>query len=258
MLIDVRSLSFAYDRIPVLQDVSFQTEEGSLVAVLGPNGVGKSTLFKCLLGFLKKYTGEILLGGIDSRTMSQREMSKMIAYIPQSSEPVFNYTLQDIVLMGTTAGMGTFSRPKEAQVEEARAALDDLGILHLADRGIGRVSGGERQLTLIARAIVQKARILIMDEPTANLDYGNKFRVMNKIKELSKQGYTILLSTHDPEQALRFSSHVLALSGGRVCAYGNTDEVLTEELLKKLYNISVTTVVGMSGDVPVKTFIQEE
>ena len=185
----------------VLRDVSFRAEPGQLVAVLGPNGAGKSTLFRCMLGFLSHYQGSISLCGRDVRHLPRRELARLAAYIPQSSQPLFDYTVRDTVLMGAAGG---------------------------------------RQLTLIARALAQQARILLMDEPAANLDYGNQFRLLQQVRRLTEQGYTVLLSTHDPEHALRFATHVLALHGGTVAACGPVEEMLTEELLHTLYRIPLT------------------
>lgn len=236
-MIEVKNLSFAYREHEVLREVSFSAAEGQLVSVLGPNGVGKSTLFRCILGLLRSYTGEVLLNGREVRQQSRQELSRLAAYIPQSSEPVFNYTVMDTVLMGTTTMLSPLRRPGAAQREAAERAMEELGIIGLRNRGVGRLSGGERQLVLIARAMVQNARLLVMDEPTANLDYGNQYRVLEQIQALAQRGYTVLLSTHNPEHALRFASHILALREGRVCAYGAVNETITAELIEELYRI---------------------
>lgn len=239
MSIELRDLSFSYGTHDVLHNINFSAEPGDLVGVLGPNGVGKSTMFRCMLGFFRHFKGDILIDGVDIRTMSNTQMAQHMAYIPQSTVPVYNYTVLDMVLMGTTGQLKMLSSPGRKQIEAARAALDSLGISYLADRGFGQISGGERQLVLIARAVVQNAKILIMDEPTANLDYGNQFRVMEHVQKLTREGYTILLSTHNPEHALLFANQVLILQKGRVLAAGNSGEVLTQELLSQLYGIDV-------------------
>lgn len=236
--LEVRRLSFSYGKHPVLRDVSFSVEQGSLVALLGANGAGKSTLFRCILGFLKP-EGEIFLEGRELSAFSRRDLAAQIAYIPQSSEPIFNYTVLDTVLMGTTGALGTLEKPHKAQEEAAWQALAQLGIEKLAQRGVEQISGGERQLVLIARALVQNARILVMDEPTANLDFGNQQRVLREIRRLTRRGYTVLMSTHNPEQALRYATHVLALREGSLYAGGRTKDVLTAELIEALYGVRV-------------------
>ena len=239
MSIDVKNLRFRYGARPVIGDVSFTAEKGELLAVLGPNGVGKSTLFRCLLGFLKPVGGEILVDGKELGAYSRRELAKKIAYIPQSHSPAFDHTVLDNVLMGMTAQLGVFEQPGQAQREKALQMLRALGIEKLADRGCMKISGGERQLMLLARALVQDASMLIMDEPTANLDYGNSCRVMERVKKLGQTGYTIIFSTHDPNQAFSYATKVLALKDGGVMAVGAPEAVLTEDVLSRLYGIPV-------------------
>ena len=257
MSIEVKNLRFRYGARPVIGDVSFTAEKGELLAVLGPNGVGKSTLFRCLLGFLKPVGGEILVDGKELGAYSQRELAKKIAYIPQSHSPAFDHTVLDSVLMGMTAQLGVFEQPGQAQREKAMQMLRALGMEKLFDRGCMKISGGERQLMLLARALVQDASMLIMDEPTANLDYGNSCRVMERVKKLGQAGYTIIFSTHDPNQAFRYATQVLALQGGGVLAAGRPEAALTSETLTKLYGVGMAvcpvTAAGKSFSVAVVT-----
>jgi iron complex transport system ATP-binding protein len=237
--IEAVGVEFAYKNYPVLRGLDFSASAGDVVAVLGPNGVGKSTLFRCILGFLKPRKGHIYIDGVDTLKLSSAEMAGRIAYIPQSVSPVFNYTVQDTVLMGLTNQLGTFQSPRPRDVKKAVEVLESLGIAHLRHRGCGQISGGERQLTLLARALVQNAGVLVMDEPTANLDYGNSWRVMERIGRLAGGGYTVLFSTHDPNQAFMHASHVLVMKSGAILTFGPPREVLTEKTLSEVYNISV-------------------
>ena len=239
LILETKNLSFSYGDTQILKDVDFRAYQGQLVALIGPNGAGKSTLFKCILKFLKGYEGQILLDGQDMKHMSRPQIAKKIAYIPQTTVPVFNYTVQDIVLMGLTGGLKPLESPKPHHVAKVGEVLKDMGIEHLKDRGFGKISGGERQLVLLARAIVQDAKILVMDEPTANLDYGNQFRVMEKIRDLVEHGYTVILSTHNPEHALLFAEKAFVLQDGCVKAAGPSKEVLTEKLMQELYDVEV-------------------
>ena len=244
---DVKNLSFAYDEHEVLRGVSFHVEYGEFLSVLGPNGVGKSTLFRCMLGLLAPSAGEVLVSGQAVARMDARQLAHEIAYIPQSHNPVFNFSVYDMVLMGTTAQTGSFASPGKRQRSLANKALDRLGIFHLADRGYGSISGGERQLVLIARAIAQEAKILVMDEPSANLDFGNRLRVMRTVRDLTRDGYAVIQSTHDPDQAYMYSDKILALHGGQVAAFGTPAETINAPLISALYGVDVE-VCSMRGD----------
>lgn len=239
MSIEVKDLCFSYGEREVLHGVSFKAEAGEFLSILGPNGVGKSTLFRCVLGLLRDYTGSITVEGRDAKSLSIREAAKLIAYIPQSSHPAFNYSVRDIVLMGTTSGLGTFSTPKREDVRRVEEALEKIGISHLADRCFHRISGGERQLALIARALVQRAPVLMLDEPTASLDFGNQLLVLTQARELASEGYTVIQTTHNPEQSFMFSDRILAISGGSVLTEGRPRDVLTSDMMRRLYGVEV-------------------
>lgn len=242
MSIEVKNLSFSYGDRPVLHDISFRVDAGEFLSILGPNGVGKSTLFRCVLGLLSGYTGQVLVDGTDARSFSVREAAKHIAYIPQSSHPVFNYSVFDIVLMGRTSGLSTFRSPGKADVEICEWAMEKVGIASLSDRCFHRLSGGEQQLVLIARALVQKAPILMLDEPTANLDFGNQLLVLEQARSLAAEGYAVIQTTHHPEQSYMFSDRILAIQHGRVLTEGTPAEVLTEQTIHALYGVEVDVV----------------
>lgn len=239
MSIEVKDLCFSYGEREVLHGVSFKAEQGEFLSILGPNGVGKSTLFRCVLGLLRDYTGSITVEGRDAKSLSIREAAKLVAYIPQSSHPAFNYSVRDIVLMGTTSGLGTFSTPKKEDIRRVEEALEKIGISHLAERCFHRISGGERQLALIARALVQRAPVLMLDEPTASLDFGNQLLVLTQARELAREGYTVIQTTHNPEQSYMFSDRILALRGGEVLTEGRPRDVLTSDMMRQLYGVEV-------------------
>ena len=249
MSLSVRDLTFAYRKTPVLDHVGFDAEPGELLAVLGPNGVGKTTLFRCVFGEQKRYTGSIELDGTDVRMLSPRELAHRIAYIPQTHAPAFRFSVLDTVLMGTTHMLSTFALPGKAQERAAMDALERIGIAKLTDRSFDTLSGGEQQLCYVARALAQQARILLMDEPTASLDYGNQWNVLSAVKSLAAEGYTVLLSTHDPQHALRFADRVLALKDGCTAAFGSTEKVLTPQLLETLYGTRTTLCQTPGGPV---------
>lgn len=235
----VDKVGFNYNCFPVLRDVSFQVEAGSLVCVLGSNGAGKSTLFKCILGFLHPQQGTILLAGENIASMPPQVLAGKTAYIPQGQAGHFSYSSLEIVLMGTTANKGVFFSPGRKHEEQAAEALERLGIGKLTYRNFSHLSGGERQMVLIARAMAQQVKILIMDEPCSGLDYGNQIRVMECVKELSRQGYLILLSTHSPEQAFLYADFALVLAEGKNRCFGKPEEILSDELFEEIYGVRV-------------------
>ena len=239
MKLTVDHLAFAYGAHRVLEDISFSLDKGQFLSVLGPNGVGKSTLFRCILQLRTDYTGSITCDGTDVKTLSRRELSRRIAYIPQIHAPTFNYSVLDTVLMGLTRELSAFSQPKKQHIERAMAALERVGAAHLAQRDFTHISGGEQQLVLVARALTQQAELLVMDEPTSALDFGNQLRVLELVRELASEGYSVLLSTHNPQHALTFATDILAVSGGRVAAFGKPEETLTEALVDQLYGVKV-------------------
>ncbi len=238
-MIQVSHLSCDLGGRRVLSDISFSLEKGQLLSVLGPNGVGKSTLFRCLLGLVAHCQGTILLDGTAIEQLSPRQQAQKIAYVPQRQSVAFHYTIQEMVLMGTAAQHSLYTSPGPAQLEHATQALNQVGISHLATRMYHQISGGEQQLTLIARALAQQAPILILDEPVSNLDYGNQMRILRLMQNLTQQGYAVIQSTHHPDQAYQFSHKILALKDGSVLAYGRPQEVITSQQMEQLYNISV-------------------
>ena len=242
MSIEVKNLNFSYGDRPVLHDISFHVEKGEFLSILGPNGVGKSTLFRCVLGLLSGYTGQVLIDGTDVRSFSVREAARHIAYIPQSRHPIFNYSVFDIILMGRTSGLHTFRSPGKKDTEICQWAMEKVGIARLRDRCFHRLSGGEQQLVLIARALVQKAPILMLDEPTANLDFGNQLLVLEQARNLAREGYTVIQTTHHPEQSYMFSDRILAIQNGRVLTEGRPESVLTEQTIHALYGVDVDIV----------------
>jgi len=246
MKLSIEHLSFSYGDHAVLQDVSFSLNKGDFLSVLGPNGTGKSTLFRCILGMLPISQGQIRLNGEDICSFSQRELAKRIAYVPQLHRPVYGYTVLDTVLMGTARQLGPFEQPGEKQKKCAMDALERLNAAHMADKSFSLLSGGEQQLVLLARAIAQQAEILLMDEPTSALDFGNQQRILKQIQMLTLEGYAVMMSTHHPQHAMQFSNRLLALSQGRAAAFDDTHKALTPKLLHTLYGVDAS-IIEMEG-----------
>ena len=239
MSVSIHDLDFSYGSHHVLKGINVDVADGTLVNVLGPNGTGKSTLFRCILGLNKNYRGTIIVNGKDIRALSIRERAKEMAYIPQSHKPVYDYAVLDVVLMSAGASAGMLFSPKQVHVDRAYGALERVGIGHLADRPYTQISGGEQQLVLIARALAQNASTIIMDEPTSALDYGNTVRVLSRVRQLAEDGLTVIQSTHQPDQAFLYADKTLVLHEGEVLAYGTPKETITAGLISKIYGVDV-------------------
>jgi iron complex transport system ATP-binding protein len=239
MSLAVNDLAFGYPGKRVGQDVSFTLQAGEILAILGPNGGGKTTLFRTVLGLLDPMGGTIAIEGTDIAQLSRSALAKRIGYVPQAQLGLFPFQVEDVVVMGRTAHIGLFATPSGHDREIARAMLDTLGIAHLARAVYTQISGGERQMTLIARALAQEPRILVMDEPTANLDYGNQMRVLRQVATLARRGIAVLMSTHDPDQAFLCADRALMLHGGTTLKLGAPQEVITSDTLRLVYDIDV-------------------
>ena len=249
MSLSVENLSFSYGKAPVLRDVTFTAEKGELLSVLGPNGVGKTTLFRCVLGTLPPSSGRVTVDGCDLTALPPRERARRIAYIPQIHPATFGYTVLDTVLMGAARQLNAFQQPQAAQLRQAEEALEQVGAAHLRERNFAHLSGGEQQLVLIARALAQRAEVLVMDEPTSALDYGNQLRILQMVRRLAAQGYTVVLSTHNPQHALTFAHRLLVLHDGTAAALGRPADVLTPALMEKLYGVQVDFLDTAAGAV---------
>ncbi|AFA46906.1 ABC transporter ATP-binding protein [Acetobacterium woodii] len=239
MSLKIENMSYAYGDHKVLDKINFEIPSGALTCILGANGIGKSTLFRCILRLNDDYTGHCYLNGLDAKLLSIQELAKQIAYIPQSHAPAFNYKVIEIVLMSTTAQMGNFKGPGDKEKKVAMEALERVGMAAFAEQGYTQISGGERQLVLIARALAQQTKIIIMDEPTSNLDYGNQIRILSKVKQLTREGYTIIQSTHHPDQAFMYADEVIVLEKGNLIHHGTPKEIISEPMIQKIYHINV-------------------
>jgi iron complex transport system ATP-binding protein len=241
-ILEARALAVGYRGRRVGADIDLALAPGRALALLGPNGGGKTTLLRTLIGLLPPLAGEVRLGGAPLVALPVRARARSIAYVPQSGAQAFGFSLRETVLMGRLAHQRTLAGPVSADRAAADAALDRLGIAHLAERPITEVSGGERQLALIARALAQAPRVIVLDEPTASLDFGNQGRVLSEMRALARAGLAVLFTTHDPNQALRHADEVALLAGGRLQYHGASAETLTRARLEALYGCAVEEV----------------
>jgi iron complex transport system ATP-binding protein len=239
MKLEAQSLAYGYPGRRIGSDVSFSLNAGEVLCLLGPNGSGKTTLFKALLGLLPIQDGTVMLDDRDLQRLERDEIARLVSYVPQAHGAFFPYTVREVVLMGRTAHLGLFAAPSARDHGVTLNAIRRMGIEHLADSTYTRISGGERQLTLIARALAQEARMVVMDEPTANLDFGNQVRVLERIRTLAADGIGVLLSTHDPDHAFLCADRVAMLLNGGLLACGTPDMVMTSAQLQQLYGVEV-------------------
>lgn len=243
-LLTFQQVSFGYHRLisPVLKGLDLSLNEGQITAILGPNGAGKTTLLFLALGWLKPWSGEIRLLERPIERFGRRELGRHVALIPQSEYTPFEYTVLEYVLLGRAPYLPSLGMPSPADERIAYEALEKVGIADLHSNSMLALSGGERQLVLVARALAQEPRLLLLDEPTSHLDLSNKFRLAQILKRLQEGGATILLTTHEPDLALAVSDEVILMEKGRVLCSGPTAEIATEENLTKTYHIPVKII----------------
>lgn len=255
-LLSVENVRFSYgNRREILKGVSFDIDEGDIMCLLGSNGTGKTTLLRCILGFGKPSSGGIFAEGRGVLDMSNTERAKFMAYVPQSSSMAFPYRAEEVVLMGRVSHLSTGARHSEHDKRVVAESMERLQIAHLADRRYQELSGGEKQMVLVARALAQEARLLVMDEPTANLDYHNQVKILAAIKHLAQQGLAILMTSHYPDHAFLACSKVALMKGGRVIDVGDPDSVVTSESLTDLYDTPVHVARTDIGGLKIKTCI---
>lgn len=258
-MIQVSNLSCGYGSKEILKDVNFSIEKGAVLSILGANGSGKSTLLKAMVGLLP-YKGNISIDNDDTRTLSRKERASLVAYVPQSSSIPFDFNVLEIVLMGRFHSSSLNLSYSKKDKDEACEALKQVGIEDFKGRIFRNLSGGERQLVLIARALAQKSKIIIMDEPVTGLDLGNQMRLLDLISTLAQDGKIVIQTTHYPDHALRVSTQVLWLDKGKILAFGSPEEVISTQRIYDVYGVKSELIRhednGIGYILPLK-FIQK-
>ena len=252
--LSILDLSFSYQSKSVLRNIRFRVERGTLCGLLGPNASGKTTLLKCINGVLKPREGQIRVNDKQVRDLSRREIARLMAVVPQQTTVVFGFTAMQMVVMGRTARLGMLKLPSRQDYRDARTRLDELGVADLAERPFNELSGGERQLVLIARALFQDPQILLLDEPTSHLDFKNQFMIMDVVREMTEaKRLATVVSLHDPNLAVRYCRQMVMLKDGRIYQEGSRETVFETDTLEAVYGMKViveNTSRGASVVIP--------
>jgi len=242
-LMQVSDASFSYDgQHNIFENINFSVEKGDVFCILGPNGTGKTTLIKCINGLMKLSSGKILFHEKNIYSLSKTEIAKNIGYIPQIHNSTFPFSVLDVVLMGRSPHLDMFASPGEKDIKIAEKSLKTLKIIHMRDVPYTEISGGEQQLVFLARILTQKPSILLLDEPTSHLDFGNQMRTLNIIEKLAKSGLSIVMSSHFPDQAFISANKVALMKGKSFIDIGSPEEVITKENMEEIYDIKVKIV----------------
>lgn len=241
MIFSVRNGTFYYhENQPVLQNIDFQIEQGDIVSILGANGIGKTTLLKCLLGFMEWKEGDTYFEGRPLKSISKKDFFQKVSYVPQSHNMYFPCTVYETVLLGRSSYLGVFDQPSKKDKEKAYQAIELCGIQHLTNRNINEISGGEQQLCYIARALCSDPSIIILDEAETGLDYANQMIVLSLLKKLSKDNkITVIFNTHYPDHALEISDKTLLLLKDGNSLFGSTKQIITEENLSNTFGVNI-------------------
>jgi iron complex transport system ATP-binding protein len=242
-LLSLKGITFSYaPGLPVLNGISCEILPGTVNVILGPNGAGKSTLLHLILGLHHPREGTIELEGHQLASYARISLSRLISLVPQREAVPFEYTVHEYILLGRTPHLGYFTMPGKNDLVVVNQVLERLDLKHLADRQMNTLSGGEQQLVLIGRALVQESRLLLLDEPTAHLDLGNKKRILSLMSSLANEGMTILFSTHDPESASVIADSLILMRKGHILKQGGLDQTFTTKLLSETYNTGLKVV----------------
>lgn len=231
----VENLAFSYGAATIFSGVNFTVQKGRLCGLFGPNGSGKSTLFKCCLGLLKMGAGRVQIAGQDVASLSAASMARLVAYVPQDHTPPFPFLAREIVLMGRSPHFGGVFGLKKQDWQIAHEAMQKLGIEHLVDKVYTKLSGGQRQLVLIARALAQQTPFIMLDEPTSSLDFKNQLLIWKILRDIVTEGTTVFACAHDPNHVLWFCDDLVVINQGKLAASGKARDVLNQGLLQELY-----------------------
>lgn len=241
MKLTVRGAEFHYDaaRTSGFKDVNFSVQDGEVLTILGPNGCGKTTLLKCINRLTELHGGSIFLDNQDIARLPRPQIARAIGYVPQVHQPAFPFTVLDTVLVGRAPHLGLLESPTAEDIKIAEQALETMGIYQLKDKVYTQISGGERQMVIFARVLAQQPSLLLLDEPTSHLDFGNQIRLLHEVKKLSATGLPIIMTSHFPDQVFMVSTMVAIMKDGAFLECGLPDKIITEDNMRRIYGIPV-------------------
>jgi iron complex transport system ATP-binding protein len=255
--LEVLSGEFGYaNQKNLFKNLSFTLKEGEILAIVGPNGAGKTTLLKCIISILKWRSGKTVINEKELESMKMADVWKNIAYVPQSHEVVFAYTVLEMVLMGRAPHLSLFAMPSSRDLKIAKKSIETIEISHLADKPCSELSGGEMQLVLIARALASEPDVLVLDEPESHLDFKNQMLILRILERLAKENkISCIINTHYPDHALRIADKALMLGKGQKHVFGKVDEVITEQNLRNFFAVDVKIVSLIFEGMEIKTVV---
>lgn len=240
MKFSVKDGCFGYNKRQILNNISFTVSSGEVLCILGSNGVGKTTLLKCMMGLLKWHSGSTFVDDVPASQIPYKKFWQRIAYVPQSKASAFAFTVFDMVLLGRSSHLGTFEQPSKEDEKIALKAIEEVGIMHLKDKLCNQISGGELQMVLIARALTVNPEMLVLDEPESNLDFKNQLMVLEIIRHLAlEHGISSIINTHYPAHALKIGTNALILNRDGTSKFGKAHEIVNEFNMKESFNVQV-------------------
>lgn len=248
MTIDFNNVSVGYENTVVLEEINLTLKSGHFYCILGSNGIGKTTLFKTILGFIPVLSGQLMINGKQITHIPPKELSEYLAYVPQAKDNSYDMSVREVVVMGRARFIKKFSQPSQNDYSIADQVLHQLKIEKLTHKKYTELSGGEQQIVLIARALVQESRFIIMDEPASNLDFENQKKVLECLKELSGHGIGVVLSSHAPDHAIYCNTEVVIIDKQKQIYTGSIDDTLTDGILRRVYGVDVQLVYGQTRD----------